>query len=125
MSDEQAERLRMTLPRAPDRYAHCPERPAIRRHVAAAPAFSKHGGDGSSSRLCSRRTGRDDKLRASDTAPSLPTDDPGAAIRFAASYTVTALLPPRAGEFKYRIRGEDACADLIVGESELRESRER
>jgi hypothetical protein len=44
---------------------------------------------------------------------------------FAASYTVTALLPPRTGEFKYRIRGQDASADLIVGESELPESRER
>lgn len=41
------------------------------------------------------------------------------------TYTVTALLPARAGEFKYRIRRLGASADLVVGESELRGSNER
>jgi hypothetical protein len=41
------------------------------------------------------------------------------------TYTVTALLPARAGEFKYRIRRQGASADLVVGEAELRESKER
>ena len=37
---------------------------------------------------------------------------------------VTGLLPERDGEFKYRIRRQGAAADLMVGESDLRENRE-
>ena len=33
---------------------------------------------------------------------------------------VTALLPERDGEFKYRIRRPGASLDIVVGESELR-----
>ena len=41
-------------------------------------------------------------------------------------YVVTALLPKRNGEFKYRIRRQGGVtADLAVGESDLRENRER
>jgi hypothetical protein len=40
-------------------------------------------------------------------------------------YIVTALLPERNGEFKYRVRRQGASMDLVVGESELRENRER
>ena len=40
-------------------------------------------------------------------------------------YTVTALLPERAGEFKYHIRRSGASIDLVVGESELREAKNR
>jgi hypothetical protein len=41
-------------------------------------------------------------------------------------YTVTALLSERDGEFKYRIcRQGGAAADLVVGESDLRENRGR
>jgi hypothetical protein len=41
-------------------------------------------------------------------------------------YTVTALLPERDGEFKYRIRRQGGAAtDLVVGESDLRKNRER
>jgi hypothetical protein len=41
------------------------------------------------------------------------------------SYTVTALLPERDGEFKYRIRRSGAATDLVVGESELRAAKDR
>jgi hypothetical protein len=41
------------------------------------------------------------------------------------SYTVTALLPERRGEFKYHIRRSGASIDLVVGESELREAKNR
>jgi hypothetical protein len=44
---------------------------------------------------------------------------------FAAPHTVTALLPARNGEFKYQIRRHGKSADLVVGESDLRENRER
>ena len=37
---------------------------------------------------------------------------------------MTALLPERDGEFKYRIRRQGASVDLVVGESELRETRD-
>ena len=40
-------------------------------------------------------------------------------------YTVTTLLPERAGEFKYHIRRSGASIDLVVGESELREAKNR
>jgi hypothetical protein len=40
------------------------------------------------------------------------------------SYTVTALLPARAGEFKYRIGRLGASLDLVVEEGELRENKE-
>jgi hypothetical protein len=43
---------------------------------------------------------------------------------FPGSYAVTALLPARAGEFKYRIRRLGASPDLVVGEGELRENKE-
>ncbi len=43
---------------------------------------------------------------------------------FPGSYTVTALLPARVGEFKYRIRRLGASLDLVVGEGELRENKE-
>ena len=38
---------------------------------------------------------------------------------------VTALLPARDIEFKYRIRREGASEDSVVDESELREARDR
>jgi hypothetical protein len=37
---------------------------------------------------------------------------------------VTALLPARLGEFKYRIRRPGASADLVIGESELRDAKD-
>jgi hypothetical protein len=42
-----------------------------------------------------------------------------------ATYVVTALLPERNGEFKYRVRRQGKSADLVVGESDLRANRER
>ena len=40
-----------------------------------------------------------------------------------ATYVVTALLPERNGEFKYRIRRLGVSVDLVVGERELREPK--
>ena len=37
---------------------------------------------------------------------------------------VTALLPARAREFKYRVRREGASEHLLVSESELREAKD-
>ena len=46
--------------------------------------------------------------------------------KFPAWCVVTALLPERNGDFKYRIRRQGgAAADLVVGESDLRENKER
>ena len=42
-----------------------------------------------------------------------------------AVYTVTALLPEKAGEFKYHIRRSGASIDLVIGKSDLREMNER
>ena len=42
-----------------------------------------------------------------------------------ATYVVTALLPEKDGEFKHRIRQQGAYADLVVGERELQEARDR
>jgi hypothetical protein len=40
-------------------------------------------------------------------------------------HVVTALLPAQSGEFKYRIRRSDGAADLVVGERDLREVKEK
>jgi hypothetical protein len=41
------------------------------------------------------------------------------------TYTVTALLPARGGEFKYRIRRQGALMDLVAGKGEPRQNNER
>jgi hypothetical protein len=40
-------------------------------------------------------------------------------------HVVTALLPAQSGEFKYRIRRSDGASDVVVGERDLREVKEK